>query len=284
MTFFKPRRGWGPEGKRAALTLSFDNMGEAAWLEMNMWGDQPVGQHYTAAFVPRLIDALGDVRATYFIEASNAEIYPGAIRQWAAAGHEVGIHAWRHEAWDRTPSARRREILQRSLGAMQKIGIAPVGFRPPGGALPHEAWAEFEDAGLHYCSSLGEPGISRIGRMMSLPFAWNNVDSYMIEELAKPLRVMFGDPAEPYSLAEWDAALSATIDQTLTEGGQRTIIFHPEFIGMSDEKFAVVRRLLERAKHEDMWIAPARDVAAFVAGEMAMSPSNATAVPTAACG
>ena len=265
MTAFTPRNGWGPDGKRAALAITFDNLGEAAWLEMDMWDGSPVGHHYTAAFVPKLIETLGDVPATYFVEASNCAIYPDAIKQWAAAGNEVGIHAWRHEAWDRTPSAKRRDILVRAIAAMRSLGIEPVGFRPPGGALPAEAWPEFEEAGLLYASDLGKPGIKRVGGMVSLPFAWSNVDSYMIEDLAKPLRVMFGDPEEPFSLDEWRAALDRTIDDALAEGGQRTIIFHPEFIGASNEKLAIVSKLIERAKAEDMWIARARDIAAFVA-------------------
>jgi peptidoglycan/xylan/chitin deacetylase (PgdA/CDA1 family) len=274
MTAFTPRNGWGPDGKRAALAITFDNLGEAAYIEMNMWGDAPVGQHYTAAFVPKLIETLGDFRATYFIEASNCAIYPDAIKQWAAAGNEVGIHAWRHEAWDRTSSDRRRDILIRSFAAMRSIGIEPVGFRPPGGALPQEAWAEFAEAGLLYASDLGKPGIERFGQTISLPFAWHNVDSYMIEDLTRPLRVMFGDPEEPYTLDEWQATLDRTIDEALAEGGQRTIIFHPEFIGASDEKLAVVSKLIERAKAEDMWIARARDIAAFVAAETSLVPAR----------
>ena len=43
---FQPKEGWGPDGKRGALCITFDNLGEAAYLERGMWGDQPIGQHY----------------------------------------------------------------------------------------------------------------------------------------------------------------------------------------------------------------------------------------------
>ena len=49
---FIPKHGWGPDGRRAALSITDDNLGEAAEVELGLWGDQPVGQHHTARFNP----------------------------------------------------------------------------------------------------------------------------------------------------------------------------------------------------------------------------------------
>jgi hypothetical protein len=40
---------WGPEGKQAGVTITFDNLGEASDLEFGRWPiDRPVGQHHSA--------------------------------------------------------------------------------------------------------------------------------------------------------------------------------------------------------------------------------------------
>lgn len=265
---FLPQHGWGPGAHRAALSITFDNLGEAAELELGLWEGQPVGVHHTATFVPRLIEALGDVRATYFMEGINVEMYPDAVRAWAAAGHEVGVHAWRHEVWERCPPERRRALLAKALTAMRSLGIEPVGFRPPGGAIPPEAWQEFEDAGLLYCSEAGTPGVSRNGKVISVPFIWRAVDVYMIEEVMGFMRLRLGDPETPFTLDEWRAQLDRLVADAVAEGSHRTVIFHPNFLGTSDDKLAALHHLIEVARASDLWIAPVREVAAFAAAQM----------------
>lgn len=258
---------WGPAGNRAALSITFDNLGEAADLEMGTWNDTPIGEHHTASFIPRLLETLGDVRATYFIEASNAAIYPDAIRHWFRSGNEVGLHAWRHENWGRCSADQRRELLERSIKAMQSLDIAPVGFRPPGGDIPLEAWQEFEEAGLRYCSDLGTK-IGCVGKVVSIPFAWRAVDVYMIEDVMAFMRTQLGDPEPPFGLSEWKAELDRIVAAALAEGGHRTVIFHPNFLGTSDEKLGALRHLIDTARVQDIWLAPAGDVAAFAAARV----------------
>ena len=99
-----------PGGARATLSLSFDNLGEAAELELGaIEPGAPPGNHFTATeTLPALLDRLDErgIAATFFVEGINAEIYPELLREIAARGHELALHAWRHEQWGELSSRR----------------------------------------------------------------------------------------------------------------------------------------------------------------------------------
>ena len=76
---------------RAGTTviLTFDNLGEVADLERGRWpADAPLGRHASVTrTLPRILSLLEDagVRATFFVEGLNAELYPDALTEIAAA-------------------------------------------------------------------------------------------------------------------------------------------------------------------------------------------------------
>ena len=89
-----------PGGARGALCLSFDNLG--------------VDEASSAAgALPALLERLaeGGLTATFFVEGVNAQLEPGALREIAAAGHEVAYHAWLHEQWGDLSAAEQAENL-----------------------------------------------------------------------------------------------------------------------------------------------------------------------------
>ena len=113
-----------PEGTREMsdrVVLTFDNLGEASELERGTWpADEPLGRHPSVTeALPRLLDELDahGLTATFFVEGINCELYPDAVREIAARGHEVGVHGWRHETWGswRPPRARAARARRRCL-------------------------------------------------------------------------------------------------------------------------------------------------------------------------
>ena len=70
-----------PDGRRAAVSLTFDNLGEAAEIELGLRGaDEPRGGHWSVVCaLPVVLEELAGVElpATFFVEGINAEIYPG---------------------------------------------------------------------------------------------------------------------------------------------------------------------------------------------------------------
>src|SRR5450755_2989772 len=123
----------------STLVLTFDNLGEASQLERGTWpAGEPLGRDPSVhVALPRLLDALdaNGLTATFFVEAINCELYPEALLEIAARGHELGHHGWRHESWDGLSPQRERETVTRGMAAFGALGVEVVGFRPPGGRL-----------------------------------------------------------------------------------------------------------------------------------------------------
>ena len=94
-----------------AVSLTFDNLGEVADLERGRWpADAPLGRHASVTrTLPRVLELLAsaDVRATFFVEGLNAELYPDALRSIADAGHEVGVPRLAARAVGRSLAGRR---------------------------------------------------------------------------------------------------------------------------------------------------------------------------------
>src|ERR1700681_1510003 len=129
--------GVWPGGARAAVSLTVDNLGEAAEIELGLRAaDAQRGGHYSVTTaLPIMLDALAtaELSATFFVEGINAEIYPDALAAICEAGHELAYHAWCHEDWSALDAEAEAANLDRGLTALRATGVQVVGFRPPGG-------------------------------------------------------------------------------------------------------------------------------------------------------
>jgi peptidoglycan/xylan/chitin deacetylase (PgdA/CDA1 family) len=217
----------------ATVALTFDNLGEVTALERGEWPeDAPLGRHWSVTTaLPRILEVLAEaaVHATFFVEGLNAELYPDTLREIAAAGHEVGLHGWRHEPWGELDETRERALLERGVAAFDVLGLRPVSFRPPGGDLTAASLDLLGELGFEYVSPAGEQVEQRDG-ITVMPFRWDLVDAWYYLPA-------FAGPDEP-------AALRAAVSAALASRGHTTLIFHP-FLTGSDERFAVLRETLE---------------------------------------
>src|ERR671920_1534495 len=134
-----PSDTWGPDARRAAVTVTFDNLGEAADLERGLWPEgEPLGRHFSVMrTLPRILGMLDELglRATFFVEGLNAELYPEALLEISNSGHELGYHGWRHELWPNLSPSEEARLLERGVHKLDELGLRPRGFRPPGGRL-----------------------------------------------------------------------------------------------------------------------------------------------------
>jgi peptidoglycan/xylan/chitin deacetylase (PgdA/CDA1 family) len=228
---------------RAGSVLTFDNLGEVADLERGKWpADAPLGRHASVTrALPRILELLAgaEVRATFFVEGLNAELYPDALRSIADAGHEVAFHGWQHEQWSELSLDEERESFERGVTALDALGLRPVGFRPPGGDLTPATLGLLREFGFEYCSPLGADVETRDGIVL-LPFRWELVDAlYYLphfaslrgtEELLPPERLR--------------AAIEAAHDDDV-------LIFHP-FLLEDEARFEVLRWAVGRGSGEPL--------------------------------
>jgi peptidoglycan/xylan/chitin deacetylase (PgdA/CDA1 family) len=259
--------GSWPGGARGALCLSFDNLGEAAEIELGAFpADARPGRHPTVTEkLPTLLGALDtrDLAATFFVEGLNAELYPDALREIGDGGHEVAFHAWRHEEWAGLDPAAQAENLARGAAAFARLGLPIAGMRPPGGRLGAGGLEVLRQAGLRYCSPAGRGAeigaVDSEGSIALLPFDWRHVD-------ASCVLPGLGPPREP---AEFVAFLEAELRDLARDGGFVTIILHPFMLDwLGEERLAGLLDQIARARGSgELWAARCDEVAEHLLNE-----------------
>ena len=116
-----------PQGKRAAISLTFDDARQSQ-LERGL----------------PILDEYG-VKATFYVSISSLEKRPGAWKAAAANGHEIGNHTLTHPCSGNFPFSRERalenytldqmraELRQASDSIKRLLGVRPVSFAYPCG-------------------------------------------------------------------------------------------------------------------------------------------------------
>jgi peptidoglycan/xylan/chitin deacetylase (PgdA/CDA1 family) len=257
-----------PGGARAAISITVDNLGEAAELELGLGApDTPLGGHYSVTTaLPVMLTELADaaLSATFFVEGVNAESYPAALRAIAAAGHELAYHAWCHEDWAKLAGDDETANLDRGWAAMRALEIDMVGLRPPGGRLTSQTLDLLSARGIRYCSPAGSA--SGLDRVAVLPFAWPEVDAFHVLPAFAALRERITGSADPAGPAGVRAALLGGIDRALLDGGHVVLVLHTWLIELERDAVGdVLARVHRGVELGDLWAAPCRDVAAWIA-------------------
>jgi peptidoglycan/xylan/chitin deacetylase (PgdA/CDA1 family) len=235
-------------GPLGAISVTFDNLGEAAQLELGMWPDDVAqGKHFTVTEVlPRLLELLStlELRATFFVEGLNAVTYPDALRSIAAHDHELALHAWRHEDWASLEAGRETALLDHAHNAMADIGLSPVGFRPPGGLMTPLTLELLRSRGFHYVSPAGQrEGVS--DGVAVLPFRWSLVDAFYYLPHFSGLRQHEGFPEQPLPVARMGEVMTQAIRTRAQQAGHVALLFHPFSLAFTGEEgWATMRDVL----------------------------------------
>ncbi|HUZ55708.1 MAG TPA: polysaccharide deacetylase family protein [Streptosporangiaceae bacterium] len=103
------------------------------------------------AATPLFLDLLRErgVRATFFLIGSQVSKYPRLAADIADAGHEIGVHGWRHRYLPlRGPVATQADLARTKEIITATAGVEPWLFRPPYGVLSTAALIAARRLGL----------------------------------------------------------------------------------------------------------------------------------------
>lgn len=265
---------WGPAGARAAIGITFDNLGEAMEITNGLWpAEKPVGAHPSVVeTLPAVLDLLDELAlpATYFAEGWSAGVYPDALKRLVEAGHEVGYHGWQHEHWSGVEDRdRESDLIARGVQAMADRGIQMRGFRPPGGGMTPWTVELAREHGFTYLSPAARCAGLLADDLVALPFAWTAIDAYYAWDAFAPLRRQLGDAEEVLPPRRMVDAMIAAIEATVAEGGCLTLLFHPFLLG-DPERFSAMREVLTYLVTSDnVWCATCAELADWVLGHRA---------------
>ena len=264
---FRPN-GW-KDGARCAVALSFDSDHETNELRDGgkSIGRLCWGQYGNRVGVPRILALLAKhgLRATFYVPAVTALLYPEEQRRVVAEGHEIGIHGWIHELNSVLPQEAERDLMLRSAEALEKVtGARPVGIRTPSWDFSPSTLAIEKEMGLLYDSSLmadedcyellldGEPtGI------VELPVEWVRDDAvYFVTNRFQSLRP-YTPPSDVLDIFRRE------LDAAWEEGGIFQLTMHPHIIGYRS-RIWIVDELIRHAKSRGkIWFATHAEVAAW---------------------
>ena len=256
-------------GARCAVALSFDSDHETNELREagESIGRLSQGQYGNRQGIPRILDILKrhGVKASFFVPAVTALLYPDEQRRVAAEGHEIGIHGWIHERNSELPLAAERDLQMRSADVLEKItNVRPVGIRTPSWDFSPNTLAITREMGLIYDSSLmadvdcyelmmdGEDS-----GVVELPVEWIRDDAvYFNMNRFASLRP-YTAPSDVFDIfrREFDAAYA--------EGGLFQLTMHPHISGYRSRVWILEELIRHIQSKKDVWFATHAEVVRY---------------------
>ena len=263
----KPKTWKG--GARVAVALSFDSDHDTTVLR---WGHDSPGrlsacQYGNRQGVPRILRLLAryDIKASFFVPAVAALLYPDEQRRVIAEGHEIGIHSWIHELNSTLPPENERELQMRAADTLEKItGVRPRGIRTPSWDFSPHTLAITREMGLLYDSSLmadDDPyEILEDGKatgIVELPVEWIRDDApYLNMDRFSSIRPY----TPPGGVLE---VFRREFDGAYEEGGLFLLTMHPHIIG-HHSRMQILEELVRHIKSRPgVWFATHADIAQY---------------------
>ena len=258
-----------PGGARCAVALSFDADHET--IPLRDADESPMrisqGQYGNRQAMPRILRLLDceHIPASFFYPAVAALLYPDEVREVAAAGHEIGIHSWIHEANTTLPPGAERDLTFRAAEVLTRlVGTAPVGIRTASWDFSTQTLDIIRELGLLYDSSLmadddayelTDAGVAT--GIVELPPEWIRDDAVYYNML----RFSALRPYTPPSAVE--EIFRAEFDGAWEEGGLFLLTLHPHISGHRSRLPVLARLIAHMKSRGGCWFATHAAAAAW---------------------
>jgi len=167
------------------------------------------------------------VKGTFFILGEVAKAFPDMVRRIVAAGHETGVHGYRHDQMFKLTPAKLKSDLEHTRALMQDLtGQEIKGFRAPAFSInTRTSWA------LPVIAGCGFSYDSSIFPSLSLRYGWKNFSKDIC-------RINLGDSL---SLVEVPLSVVNLMGRDIPVGGGGYLRYFP---------YSWTRRALERISRE----------------------------------
>lgn len=261
-----PEFPW-PDGKRAAMMLSFDIDAETAMTSKDPAHAEKLvymsyGGYEARVGLPKILELLRELnlKATFFTTGWVADAYPAMVEAVLKDGHEIGHHGYHHLLPD-PGSPHIESELAKGFEALARHGVRPVGYRAPYGESCEELRTALKREGMLYSSSWrddvrpyrqvlsdGSPGV------VELP------PTAGYDDWTLGLSTRFGPrPVFPkeHILSMWKDDL----DETRAWGAMVGTVLHPLVSGRPMRLRLLRTFLLYTFECRDVWIATGEQIA-----------------------
>ena len=269
----KPK-SW-PDGARCAVALSFDSDHETNELRDGgtSIGRMSWGQYGNRVGVPRILATLSkaDVRATFFVPAVVALLYPDEQRRVIGEGHEIGLHGWIHEVNSNLPEADERELHLRAADTIERVtGVRAVGMRTPSWDFSSATLKIERELGLIYDSSLMadddpyelvEQGVPT--GIVELPVEWIRDDAVYFNMVRFQALRPYTPPPAVLDIFRRE------FDRAYEEGGLFLLTMHPHVTGYRSRIFILEELILHMKNRPGVWFGTHAEVARYVRAAIA---------------
>jgi len=263
----KPKKWQG--GARCAIALSFDSDHETNELREGgeSIGRLSQGQYGARQGVPRILEILKShkVKASFFVPAVTALLYPEEQKRVVKEGHEVAIHGWIHERNSELPREAERELQMKSADTLERVtGTRPVGIRTPSWDFSPHTLSITKEMGLLYDSSLMADvdcyELELEGRptgVVELPVEWIRDDAVYFN------MNRFGG-LRPYTPPEGVFDIfRRELDAAYKEGGIFQLTMHPHISGYRSRLWILDELIRHAKKKKGVWFATHAEIAAY---------------------
>jgi peptidoglycan/xylan/chitin deacetylase (PgdA/CDA1 family) len=263
----KPKK-W-KNGAVCAVGLSFDSDHDTIPLRDGdeSPGRMSQGQYGARQGVPRILRMLAkyDIKASFFVPAVSAMLYPDEQRAVIDGGHEIGIHGWIHERNSVLPHEAERDLQMRAADKLEEITrVRPVGLRTPSWDFSAHTLKICREMGLLYDSSLmadddpyelldeGEPT-----GMVELPPEWIRDDAVYFNMVRFSGLRPYTPPSAVLEIFKRE------FDGAYAEGGMYILTMHPHISG-HHSRMQILEELIQYIRsHTGVWFARHDEIARY---------------------